>query len=251
VTLSFPSATLTDRVGGGLTPAGWNALGRLKLQLTGSPKTVLADLQEAGRQVLGDFMAFEVSRDTEQPKIQNDGMKYEGLRFRAECRLAGKLYGQAFGVDVAFGDPVLGEPETVTTDDVLAFAGIAPPIVRLYPVETHIAEKLHAYTMPRERPNTPVKDLPDIALLATTRPLEATRVRLALERTFEYRATHPLPLILPDPPGLWSIPYRETARENELAWTTIEQLTTAATEFLNPVLAGRQGTWDPSQWIWN
>jgi Nucleotidyl transferase AbiEii toxin, Type IV TA system len=71
----------------------------IDLRLTGSPKTVLTDLQEAGRQVLGDFMAFEVSRDTEQPKIQNDGMKYEGLRFRAECRLAGKLYGQAFGVE--------------------------------------------------------------------------------------------------------------------------------------------------------
>src|SRR3984893_17691212 len=57
----------------------------IDLRLTGSPETVLADLQEAGRQVLGDFMAFEVSRDTEQPKIQNNGMKYEGLRFRAEC----------------------------------------------------------------------------------------------------------------------------------------------------------------------
>jgi hypothetical protein len=120
-------------------------------------------------------MAFEVSRDTEQPKIQNDGMKYEGLRFRAECRLARKLYGQAFGVDVAFRDPIIGEPETVATDDVLAFAGITPPVVRLYPVETHIAEKLHAYTMPRARPNTRVKDLPDIALLATTGPLDATR----------------------------------------------------------------------------
>src|SRR5258708_18776121 len=61
------------------------------LWLNGSPETVLADLQKAGRQALGDFMAFEVSRDTEQPKIPNDGMKYEGLRFRAECRLAGKL----------------------------------------------------------------------------------------------------------------------------------------------------------------
>jgi hypothetical protein len=152
----------------------------IDLRLIGSPETVLADLQKAGRQVLGDFMNFEVSRDTEQPKIQNDGMKYEGLRFRAECRLAGKLYGRAFGVDVAFGDPILGEPEVVVTDDVLEFAGIAPPVVRLYPIETHIAEKLHAYTMPRARPNTRVKDLPDIALLATTRPLDAVRVRSAL-----------------------------------------------------------------------
>src|SRR6202040_405226 len=39
----------------------------IDLRLTGSPETVLADLQEAGRQVLGDFMAFEVSRDAEQP----------------------------------------------------------------------------------------------------------------------------------------------------------------------------------------
>ena len=65
-------------------------------------------------------------QDTEQPKIQNGGMKYEGLRFRAECRLAGRLYGQTFGVDVAFGDPILGEPDAITVDDVLGFAGIAP-----------------------------------------------------------------------------------------------------------------------------
>ncbi len=222
----------------------------IDLRLTGSPETVLADLQEAGRQVLGDFMAFEVSRDTEQPKIQNDGMKYEGLRFRAECRLAGKLYGQAFGVDVAFGDPILGEPETVVADDVLEFAGIAPPVVRLYPIETHIAEKLHAYTMPRARPNTRIKDLPDIALLATTRPLEAVRLRSALERTFEFRATHSIPSSLPDPPANWSIPYREMARANEFAWTTLEQLTTAVTGFINPLLADSGRIWRPAEWKW-
>jgi hypothetical protein len=97
-----------------------------------------------------------------------------------------------------------GETETVTVDDVLGFAGIAPPTVRLYPVETHITEKLHAYTMPRARPNTRVKDLPDIALLATTGTLEAARLRLALEHTFEFRLTHPLPPSLPDPSTNWS-----------------------------------------------
>jgi len=223
----------------------------IDLRLIGSPETVLTDLQKAGRQALGDFMNFEVSRDTEQPKIQNDGMKYEGLRFRAECRLAGKLYGRAFGVDVAFGDPILGEPEVVTVDDVLEFAGIAPPVVRLYPVETHIAEKLHAYTMPRTRPNSRVKDLPDIALLATTGPLDATRVRSALEQTFHFRATHAVPSSLPEPPASWLNPYREMARENELAWTTLEQLSTAVSGFINPVLAGRSGVWHPTEWTWD
>ncbi|MFY9826715.1 MAG: nucleotidyl transferase AbiEii/AbiGii toxin family protein [Thermoanaerobaculia bacterium] len=136
------------------------------LRMMGSPYNILAQLQEAGRRELGDFMIFEVGPDEGNPEIQNDGMQYNGLRFRAEGKLAGKLYGQRFGVDVAFGDPILGDPEVVVAEDVLSFAGIAPPILRLYPIETHIAEKLHAYTMPRTRPSSRVKDLPDIALLA-------------------------------------------------------------------------------------
>src|SRR3954463_641874 len=118
-------------------------------------------------------------------------MLYEGMRFRADCRLAGKPFGNPFGVDVAFGDPILGPPETVVASDVLGFAGIAPPTLRLSPLETHIAEKLHAYTMPRTRPNSRVKDLPDLALLATTRAFDAKRVRAALEQPFPFRETHP------------------------------------------------------------
>jgi len=77
-----------------------------------------------------------------------------------------RVYGRPFGVDVAFGDPIHGEPEVIVAEDVLAFAGVAPPTLRVCPVETHIAEKLHAYTMPRARPNSRVKDLPDVALVA-------------------------------------------------------------------------------------
>lgn len=220
------------------------------LRLVGSPDAVLASLQQAGRRDLGDFMAFEVGRDPGQPTIQNDGMQYEGLRFRAECRLAGKLYGQPFGVDVAFGDPIVGEPEIITTDDVLAFAGISPPELRVYPIESHIAEKLHAYTMPRLRPNTRVKDLPDIALLASVRPLQAERLRVALSTTFEFRATHPLPAALPDPPSSWITPYSEMAKVSELAWTTLEQLAAEVRAFINPILGGKSGTWQPAAWTW-
>ena len=88
-------------------------------------------------------------------------------------------------------------------EDVLAFAGIPPPTLRLYPIETHIAEKLHAYTMPRARPNSRVKDLPDLALLATAQTLEAKRLRAALEQTFTFRKTHALPVMLPDPLPAW------------------------------------------------
>ncbi|MCK5798854.1 MAG: nucleotidyl transferase AbiEii/AbiGii toxin family protein [Deltaproteobacteria bacterium] len=163
------------------------------LRLMGSTDDILAKLQEAGRRDLGDFMTFEVGPDNDHPEIQNEGMQYDGFRFRAECRLAGKVYGQPFGVDVAFGDPILGEPEVVVAKDVLAFAGIAPPTLRLYPIESHIAEKLHAYTMPRNHPNSRVKDLPDIALLATVRDIDGAILRAAIGQTFVHRATHPVP----------------------------------------------------------
>ena len=178
-------------------------------------------------------------------------MQYDGLRFRAECKLAGKVYGQPFGVDVAFGDPILGEPEIVVAEDVLAFAGIAPPTLRLYPIETHLAEKLHAYTMPRSRPNSRVKDLPDIALLATAQPIDAKRLRAALEQTFTFRKTHALPAKVPAPLGAWTTPYVAMAREDQLAWITLDEVTKAAQTFLDPVLAGElDATWEPETWSW-
>lgn len=88
------------------------------LRITGSPATVLAKLQEAGRRDLGDFMTFEVVPDELHPEIQNDGMQYEGLRFRAACTVAGKIYGQRFGIDVVFGGPILGTPDLVVATDV-------------------------------------------------------------------------------------------------------------------------------------
>ena len=80
----------------------------IDLRLQGSPDDVLTQLQEAGRLSLGDYMTFEVRPDPRHPDIKSDGMQYEGLRYRVECRLAGKVYGSIFGVDVAFGDPSRG-----------------------------------------------------------------------------------------------------------------------------------------------
>jgi hypothetical protein len=222
------------------------------LRLVSSSEDVLAKLQEAGRSNLGDFMTFEVRPDDDRPEIHNEGMQYDGLRFRAECKLAGKLYGQPFGVDVAIGDPILGEPEVVVAEDVLAFAGIAPPTLRLYPIETHIAEKLHAYTMPRSRPNSRVKDLPDLALLATVKPIGANRLSTALEQTFTFRKTHTLPVALPSPVEAWRTPYEAMVREDQLRWATLDDVTQAARAFLDPVLAGlANATWDPSRWAWS
>jgi hypothetical protein len=222
------------------------------LRMVGSPADVLELLQEAGQLDLGDHMRFEIQPDDEHPEIQNEGMRYEGYRYRAECRLAGMIYGRPFGVDVAFGDPLAGEPDVITAEDTLAFAGIAPPTLRLYPVVSHIAEKLHALTMPRPRPNSRVRDLPDIALLATTGPIDGAELRRAIEMTFSFRGTHPVPTLIPSAPASWEAPYAAMAKGDELAWTTLADVTLAVSRFLNPVLStGELGSWNLVSWAWS
>ncbi|HUU04162.1 MAG TPA: nucleotidyl transferase AbiEii/AbiGii toxin family protein [Myxococcota bacterium] len=223
----------------------------IDLRLAGQPDDVLERLQQAGRLDLGDFLAFEVRPDPEHFRIQSDGMQYGGLRYRSEAKLAGKLYGQPFGVDVAFADPILGEPDTIVAQDVLGFAGVEPPTLRLYPVESQIAEKLHAYTLPRERENSRVKDLPDLALLAKIREINAHRLRLALDKTFAFRRTHAIPTSVPEPPNSWVEVYRRMAEDDDLEWGTLSELVTAVCAFLDPVLSGAlAGRWVPAEWVW-
>lgn len=146
----------------------------------------------------------------------------------------------------------MNQTREIVADDTLAFAGIEPARLRLYPVASHIAEKLHAYTMPRARPNSRIKDLPDIALLATTGAILAAVLRSALERTFEFRGTHELPEELPPPPATWGTAYEAMAKSEELIWPTLEELHRAVRMFLEPVLSThvRANRWNPRSWSW-
>lgn len=224
----------------------------IDLRLVGRSDGVLQNLQAAGRLDLGDYMTFEVQPDTEHPDIQNDGMRDDGVRHRVEARLAGKIYGQPFGVDVAFADPVLGEPDVIATEDILAFAGVTAPTLRVYPVETHVAEKLHAYTLPRTRPNSRVKDLPDLALLGSVRELSAALLRAAIEQTFSFRQTHPVPREVPSPPMTWAPTYSAMAAADHLPWPTLDAVTEAVRAFLAPVLThSHDSRWSPKLWRWD
>lgn len=222
------------------------------LRMMGAQSDVLERLQETGRLALGDFMRFEVRPDPRHPDIQSEGMRYEGHRFRAECFLAGKVYGSPFGVDVAFGDPIVGEPEIIVADNLLEFASIEPTRMLVYPAVSHVAEKLHAYTLPRTRPNTRVKDLPDLALLSTVEGFDAGELSKALNRTFTFRETHPLPDVLAEPPASWSAPYEKIAKTDGLKWPNLASVYAAAAKFLDPVLSQkpiRRWDHDTARWI--
>jgi hypothetical protein len=88
----------------------------------------------------------------------------------------------------------------------------------LYPVETNVAEKLHAYTLPRSRPNSRIKDLPDLALLATVRDFDSMTLLAAIEQTVYHRSTPPVPVFVPDPPETWDLVYTRIAENDAPKW---------------------------------
>jgi predicted nucleotidyltransferase component of viral defense system len=166
-------------------------------------------LQLAAERDLGDGFRFVIRA----PRGELAGAPGGGIRCAVEARLAGRAFAQ-FHVDVGVGDPMVGEPEWVAGEPLLAFAGIPAVRIPLVPAAQQFAEKIHAYTYPwQDRDNTRVKDLVDLVLLAHSGLIEAFEVRQALESTFRARATHPLKAELPKPPQTWSETYEALAAE--------------------------------------
>lgn len=226
----------------------------IDLRLMGTPAAAAALMERAAafRVTPEDFLTFVAELDPHHPVIRGEGVVYEGFRYNVTPSIGGERYGDPFGVDVSFADALHGEPVEVIGSDAFDFIGVPPITVRVYPAGTHLAEKLHAYTLPR-RPgseNSRVKDLPDIALIATLDGLDAAEIRAAIEETFAFRGTHPVPAKLPDPPSRWADRYGRLAAEEGLVWPDLAAVVAAARAFMDPVLNGRVGRWDPAIWAW-
>ena len=144
-----------------------------------------------------------------------------GARFPVDARIDGRTFVK-FHVDLGAGDEVLDPLDEVVGEDWLGFAGITHIVVPALSAEQHWAEKLHAYTRPREgRTNTRVKDLIDLVLLIDRETLDGDRVFVAVQATFDRRRTHDIPRDLPVPPIDWERPFAMLARECELAYTPL------------------------------
>jgi len=175
---------------------------------------LLDRLIEATIEDLGDFFSFRVERTTADPDRMGGAH-----RFRVGASLAGRLF-ETFLLDVGEWDgPTTGQPEALTTPDLLGFAGIEPVRVPAIPLTRQVAEKLHAYTRRYEggRVSSRPKDLVDLALIAQLFALDAARLLLDLQEVFASRGTHDLPWGVPRPPGEWRVPYLQLAVEVGLA----------------------------------
>lgn len=177
-------------------------------------------MQEVAALDLGDYLEFRIAAHNKKLS----GAPLGGASFPVEALLAGKVFGR-FHIDVGFGDAVIGEPEELLGDTMLAFAGLAPARALVVPKAQQFAEKLHAYTYQwKDRENTRVKDLVDLVLLIERADLTVNETCHAIGATFACRNTHPFRPSLPAPPASWATEFPAMANQ---AGLTMEDLGTA------------------------
>lgn len=170
--------------------------------------TLLELLQNLVSTSSRDFFEFVIGKAV----MDLENAPYGGWRFPVEVRLAGYVFVR-FAIDVAAGDLWLEPHDLAPMTDWLGFAGIGAPKVPVISREQQFAEKLHAYTRPRQTPNSRVKDLVDLLLLVRMRGIGPGKIKAAAEKTFNRRGTHPFPSVFLLPPSAWSSPFRKLARE--------------------------------------
>jgi len=168
---------------------------------------IFEKLQQCMLQPLNDYFDFVIGKSI----LELENSPYGGGRFHIEARLDGRTFTK-FHVDVGVGDVIIEPLEILTPTDWLAFAGI--PVVNIYTIskEQQLAEKVHAYTLPRDR-NSRTKDLIDIYLLVSSEHCDSKKVSTALEKTFKRRKTHSIPQTLLLPPSDWEAPFTALARD--------------------------------------
>ncbi len=186
-------------------------------------------LLEAFQQVAtidaGDYFEFQVQAEKPLP-----GFGKGGLRCIVKC-LIDDQHWSTFQLDAVIQDKTVFPNEPLVGDSFLSFAGIEP-LKLMVPIKEEVfAEKVHAYTTPRENENTRVKDILDLALLIED-GLDQDKTKLALAGVFEIRGTHPAPDSLQAPPASWQNIFFEMVRETEIDLTLNEAFAKTATFYV-------------------
>jgi predicted nucleotidyltransferase component of viral defense system len=165
-----------------------------------------------------DRFSFAVRQGSEE-ELPTQGVK--SYRFGLEVRLDGRLF-EMITIDVGVGDPIIPPTDQIKGSDILAFAGVPAPLIRVTSTAQHFAEKMHALTRPfDERINTRVKDLGDLMLMMDRGLPAPNVVAAAVNRVYSSRNTHPIPQSI-EAPLTWATSYTAMAQGLNLGHTTIE-----------------------------
>ena len=166
-----------------------------------------------------------------------------GWRFAIDARLDGRTFANV-RLDVVARTEEISATDRVTLHSMLAFAGFPDHQIEAVDTAQHFAEKLHAFTRPHgDRPNSRVKDLPDLLLLVDQGLNPSVELLTAVGHVFAVRSTHELPVELPDPPADWADRYATLADELGLRAGTVDEAMAA----LRPFWAATLATSEPAE----
>lgn len=187
----------------------------LDLAIRGLPANeVVEALRDAGEIDLGDHLSFRV--ETTAARMPQ-GAPLGGERLTVVPLLGGKRF-QPFPLDVGLGDAVPARTDILRGGIDLSFAGLPALETPAIPLEVHLAEKVHALSLPRPegRLNTRVKDLVDVILLQRQGLPPMKTLRDAAAATFTRRAMHDLPTAIDVPTDAWEVEYQRFATALDL-----------------------------------
>ncbi|MCL4851114.1 MAG: nucleotidyl transferase AbiEii/AbiGii toxin family protein [Bryobacteraceae bacterium] len=142
-------------------------------------RSVVAELCQLN--VEPDGLEFDPA-SIEVRRIKEDA-DYEGVRVRFSATLAKARI--PMQIDIGFGDVIVPKPINVEYPAMLEFP---PPLLRAYPKETVVAEKLEALTL-LGMLNSRIKDYYDVALLARMYSFGGALLVEAIRSTFLHRGT--------------------------------------------------------------
>lgn len=141
-------------------------------------------------QVFGEIAALAVEPDGMEYHADQLGLEtiqgtqdYGGVRIRVPANLGNILL--PIQVDIGFGDAITPAPVEATYPTLL---DLPAPILRMYPLETVVAEKLEALVR-FALANTRLKDYYDLWTLAKSQLLDGDTLVEAITNTFARRGT--------------------------------------------------------------
>lgn len=202
-------------------------------------------LSRAATTDLADDFSYEFA-SSPQPLTGPPG---GGLRFPIRALVAGSDFVQ-FGADVSSKDAVIGKLERHPSDPIVRALGFTASWFPVYPIAQQFAEKLHAFTKPRDRQNTRVKDLADMIWFVERYSFASAALIDAGVATFDRRDEHRWPPEIPTVPDSWSRPYGALRKEMGLDPETPAAARDKLVLFLQPVLTGERGMRSEKGIVW-
>jgi predicted nucleotidyltransferase component of viral defense system len=198
-----------------------------------SPSKLADCLREDLKRDNEDRFVFQVAEGGGE-EFPTQGVK--SIRYSVETRLDGRRFDN-IKIDVGVGDPLITPLEEIEGSDLLSFAEIPVPLIRVTSRAQHFAEKIHALTRPfDDRINTRVKDLADLMLFTEHGLPQPNDLKNAVTRIFESRMTHEIPSTIGTPPETWAGSYSAMASQLNLREKTIESATSRLNEFWKTIV---------------